>query len=204
MRNDDLRLDRLLAKGHLGGPEYDRILNNVFEKTHPRPARRAAWILAPVAGLAMAAAAVVLVVARPGREPFAPKGSAAVVSGALSIGCAPAGGGGGVCRVGDTLMFEVNAAVASGYLSAYAERADAAGGDRIWYFPGPTGTSPRVDRGEGTVVVQEGIRLGPEHAPGRYRVSVWVSSRPLQRTEVDGAGADVIRARANLQLDVSR
>jgi len=205
VRKDDLRLDRLLAKGHLGGPEYDRILNNVLERTHRPLGQRRAWMLGPVAGLSLAAAAiVVLLVGRPAQQPFASKGSAPAVSGALSIGCPSPVGSPGSCRVGDTLMFEVNAAVVCGHLGAYAERADAPGGQRIWYFPTATGASPRVDRGEGTLVVPEGIRLGPEHAPGRYRLTVWVSSRPLQRSEIDSAGADVVRARATLELDVSR
>jgi hypothetical protein len=203
VKDRDLRLDKLLAKGNLGGPRYDRILDSVLERVDaPRPARRAAWVLAPLAGLSLAAV-VVLIVIRPAREPLAPKGGDPATSVALSIGCASAAGG-GACRVGDTLLFEVNAAITSGYLGAYAQRADAPGGERIWYFPSATGSAPRVEPGQGTVVVRKGIRLGPEHAPGRYRVTVWVSSRPLPRAEVDGAGKDVIRERATLELEVSR
>jgi len=200
VKKNDLRLDELLGRGGLGGPEYDRILKMVLARTTPRPAWRTTWLLAPAAGLSLAAVAVALALVRPGGGAFAPKGDALTASTALSIGCGPSSSR--ICRVGDTLMFEVNTAVASGYIGAYAEPAGAPAGQRIWYFPGASGIAPRVDRGPGTVVVPEGIFLGPEHAPGKYRVTIWLSIRPLGRAEVDSVGAESVRARTTLDLEI--
>jgi hypothetical protein len=196
---EDLQLEELLGQGNLGGPEYDRILGKVLARTQPRAKKRAAWFLVPAAGVSLALAAWVLYV-HPRGEQVTPKGAAGGASAAVTIGCGPSASR--VCAVGDTLMFEVNAAVASGYLGAYAERVDAPGGERIWYFPSASGSAPRIDSGAGTAVAPQGIRLGPEHAPGTYRVSVWLSTRPLQRTEVDGADAATMRSRASFELVV--
>jgi hypothetical protein len=81
-------------------------------------------------------------------------------------------------------MFSVNTAVASGFLGAYAERLGDSSHERIWYFPTATSEAPRVSPGEGTVILTEGVRVGPEHRPGDYRVTVWLSEQPLMREQV--------------------
>jgi hypothetical protein len=196
----------------LGGPRYDQIFEKVLARTEaaaPRLRRRwLPWLMIPGAAVAAGVAAL-LVIARPrgagdairGDPSFAARGAAGGGSGALEIGCGPAGGH--VCREGGTLMFNVNTALAFGYLGAYAERIDDPAGERIWYFPKAAGFTPLVAPGNGTVVLSDGIQIGPEHRPGRYRVTVWISSRSLDRSEVDGASAGVIRDRATFELEVT-
>lgn len=205
MSIEDDKLDELLARGHLGGPQYDAVLDRVLARTETREPRRAAgrwlrWALVPGVAIASGFAAWLLV-ARPATVPFTAKGTTTTTAnGALQIGCVPSGNH--VCRAGSTLMFTVNSALASGFLGAYGERVGDSSQGRIWYFPSASGTTPTVPRGAGTVVLPDGIRIGPEHPPGRYRVTVWIAARPLGRAEVDGAGRGEIRSRAVLDLEV--
>jgi len=215
LKGDDPQIDRLLSRGYLGGPRHDAILREVLKgaevPSRARSLRR--WLaLALVPGAAVAAGlAVWLTVASPAQPPFTEKGGAGgVPASAVNLACGPAKGR--VCRVGDTLMFTVNAAVISGYFGAYAERVDAAppgvgnqgaAGERIWYFPTAAGAAPVVAPGQGTLVLPDGIRLGPEHRPGRYRVTVWLSSAPLGRSAVDKAPADALRGRSTIDFRVS-
>jgi hypothetical protein len=107
-----------------------------------------------------------------------------------------------VCRAGDVLMFTVNASVTYGYLGAFAERLDDPKHDRIWYFSEPTKEPPLVQPGPGTVVVPQGIRIGPEHRPGWYRVTAWIASQPLERGQVDSGGPDLLRSRSTLDFEI--
>lgn len=194
-RRDDRKLDELLTGGYLAGDEYDRIFERVLAETGQRPpARRRSWLWAALApGLTVASGLAVWLVVRAPPDHFGAKGpvpgSAEVTPGVLDVACAPRGGGPArrtphTCRPGDTLMFEVNAAVVAGSLGAYAEPVGAGPGARIWYFPTAGGASPTVAPGTGTVVLPEGVTIGPEHAPGRYRITVWVARRPLGRAEI--------------------
>jgi hypothetical protein len=54
----------------------------------------------------------------------------------------------------------------------------------------------------GTVVVPRGIRIGPEHPTGKYRLTTWIASRPLARGEIDVAAPESIRSRATLDFEV--
>ena len=87
----------------------------------------------------------------------------------------------GECRIGDTLMFSVQGALAGGHLSAYAERAGDASHSRIWYFPSETGAGPHVEATSGNWVVPEGVKLAAPHVPGLYRVTLWLSERAAPR-----------------------
>lgn len=181
MKDEEARLDQLLAGGSLGGPRYDEIFERVVPRTAGaeagRPRRWRRWWLVMSAALVPAAAAW-LVLARPKGPPPTPKGAAGL-SGAIELGCGVAAGH--VCRAGDTLLFSVNSAVASGYLAAYAERIGDPSSERIWYFPRTGGRAPLVSAGQATVVLPEGIRIGPEHTPGRYRVTAWITQSPPSR-----------------------
>ena len=203
-KRDDARIDELLARGTLGGPQYDQIFEQVLARTaeaespHPAPpvrlrSRGITWALAALVPVAAVAAWLVLVPASGRDQRLRPKGAAppgAPVTGALEVGCAPSGRRS--CRLGDTLIFTVNAAITWGHLSAYAERADDPAHARIGYFPaGGAAAGPVIAPGHATVVVPEGIRIGPEHRPGSYRITVWTS---------DDAGA--IRSRATLNLEI--
>jgi hypothetical protein len=176
------RVDELLAAGTLGGPEYDEILRRVLEKTAPATRRR--WIRRVVGTtvVVIPALAVSLVVLLPRALAPTPKGALGA-SASIALSCSSSGAG--VCRPGDTLMFSVNAAVASGFFGAYAERVGDPTHAKIWYFPTAAAEGPRVVSGVGTIVLQDGVRLGPEHRPGDYRVTVWLSERLLTRAELD-------------------
>jgi hypothetical protein len=208
---DDRKIDEILAGGYLAGPEYDRILDRVLDATAPRRRRRIRWMLVPGGPLALAATlAAWWLYVRPAPGPFTAKGRGADgAAGALEVGCARVLGrvsgpaGTRACKIGDTLLFQVNAAMVAGYLGAHAERADAPGGLRIWYFPTATGESPRVAPGTGTVVVPDGIAIGPEHAAGRYRVTVWISGKPLARSEVDKAAPSLFIARGTFDVQIA-
>jgi hypothetical protein len=201
VKKEGARLDQLLSKGSLGGPQYDDIFERVMERTGaPAPARRRfrRWIW--VAAVALAPAVVLLFVHRSGDQALRSKGPLGQASAAVDISCGPSAAR--ACRAGDVLMFTVNAAVASGYLGAFAERLDDPTPERIWYFSETTARSPFVQPGVGTVVVPRGIRIGPEHHPGRYRVTAWIASQPLDRGQIDVASPDVIRSRSTLDFEV--
>jgi hypothetical protein len=148
--------------------------------------------------LACAAAGWVLFAPSKGRDFVARGGSGK--SGAFDVGCASSHRA--LCRPGETLMFTVNAAVAHGYLGAYAERLDDRANGRIWYFPGPEGAGPMIDSGGGTIVLPQGIEIGPEQPPGRYRVTIWTSPQRIDRKD-EVPGADAAASFAALDLEVA-
>jgi hypothetical protein len=209
LKKGDLQLDELLARGRLGGPAYDEILERVLDRTdgelRPRTTRvgwtrnRVKWVLLPGGVLATALAWLLLV--RPAHDGFATKAIPGRATGALDVGCGPSGGR--QCRAGDTLMFTVNAALTSGYVGAYAERVDDPSHARIWYFPSAAGSAPVVAPAAGTIVVPDGIKIGPEHRPGRYRVAVWISSQPLGRDQLDRVADEGVRSRSTFEIDVA-
>jgi len=136
LKNDDMKLNQLLAGGRLSGAEYDEIERRVLEHTAPRRARWLWPALVPAAALASALAAWFLVVGgevwdpaassetaralpgRPAPDPFTAKSGGTPAStsddpthgrspsGRLELGCV--GGAPGACRLGDTLMFSID------------------------------------------------------------------------------------------------
>src|SRR3954463_11584742 len=148
-----MELDEILARGTLGRPRHDEILKRVLRRTEP-PLRR--WRRRGLAGVGALAAAlgVWALLLRPQEGTFTARGldQAGTASGAIEIGCGPAGEHS--CREGSTLMFQVNSAVVSGYLGAYAESLTDPSRPRIWYFPASTGSpSPQVAAGDRTIVL---------------------------------------------------
>jgi hypothetical protein len=192
--DDDMELDQLLARGRLSGSQYDeierRVLAHVAPRSRPRP--RIAMLLA-----AAVACALVIGLVLAGRTPNEPSskdsrvavrddgftargnpaanGSARRAGVVLDVGCA--GRPAHVCRIGDTLMFSVNNNQTDGFLLAFAERVGGAPG-RIWYFPAAGGSAPSVEASASTTVLSQGVRLGPPHAVGQYRVMAWLSAKP--------------------------
>ncbi len=208
LKDDDIELDQLLARGRLSGSEYDQIERSVLERTAPRRARWLWPTLVPAAALASAFAAWFLVVGgNAAPDSFTPRSGGTPLSspiGLLELGCV--GGAPGVCRLGDTLLFSLNGNTVSGFMGAYAERvgAPAAPGfgapaaPRIWYFPTADGTAPRLDAQSGTVVAPQGVRLGPPHAPGQYQVTVWISEAPPERAHAES----MLLARQSSRLEI--
>jgi hypothetical protein len=192
--DDDSELDQLLARGRLSGRQYDEIERRVLARAAPK-SRRWLWAASvPVAALACALVVGLRLSVRAPSErsgeglptavpdEFTARGSSASSSGALpvalvlDVGCA--GRPPHVCRIGDTLMFSLNGTHSAGYLLALAERV-AEPSARIWYFPASDGSAPRVSARTSTSVLAQGVRLGPPHAVGEYRVMAWLSAEPV-------------------------
>jgi hypothetical protein len=175
MAYDDKDLERLLGQGCLSGASYDRIEANVMRKVLP-PARRSrsVWLWASLLPAAAALAGVALYLMTPAAElgdsaGFTAKGTRASGVGAVELACSAER----PCRAGDTLLFVVDTGIAHGYLNASAQRIQPASPERIRFFPTEKGESPRVEAGNGTTVVSQGVRLGPSLGPGVYRVDIW-------------------------------
>ena len=189
-------VDELLSKGHLSGPQYDVIAERVLARASPRGRRRSALLLSvPLAALAAGLAAWLLLPksalsppdghnALSSSEAWRAKGGPEGLAGAISVGCdgapsAPTGQAGGVvCARGATLLFAVNSAVASGYVSAFAQREGVTDSERIAYFPTAHTHSPLVEPGEGTVALPLGIRIDERHTVGKYRLHVVLTRNP--------------------------
>lgn len=208
MKESAKRLNQLLAQGSLGGPDYDQILDRVLERVAasepPRRRRGLVWALVSGAALVPILALWLVFGQRVGKD-FATKGLATSGAIAVDMGCGTSAVRS--CRIGDTLMFTVNAALVSGYLGAYAERTDDPEHGRIWYFAAPSRgdlpvAGPMIAPGPGTVVVDQGIRIGREHQPGTYRVTAWIASRPLTASELDHAADGLVRSRSTFDLRI--
>ena len=179
-RFGDSELDQLLARGHLSGSQYDAIEARVLAGVRPERQKRWWFVLAPAAA-AVSLAGVWLLV-RPATTPgeFTAKGGSSVRA-AIDVGCDSSNPH--LCRLGQTLMFSVGANTERGYLAAYAERVGAPASPRIWYFPARGGAAPRVEPAAETRVLDEGVRLGAPHAPGKYKVRAWLSETPVDRDD---------------------
>jgi hypothetical protein len=200
IKDDDAELDQLLARGRLSGSQYDQIERRVLEQVAPE--RRRVWpLLAPAAALAAALCLWLAVDGRFAQGPdriaardappgnaFREKSGGTPARGVVSVGCG--GANPLACRLGDTLMFSVSAVPNAGYLVAYAERVGEPKTERIWYFPRADATAPRVEAQTGTAVLPQGVRLGPPHVRGQYRVRAWLSDTPRTRAQLEGASHD--------------
>lgn len=163
---------RLLAgRRDLSRPEKDAILDAVLDEVEPR---RSSWRW-PALGVVMTAAAALLIALwpHPGRiDEITARGGDLPAGFALS--CVPA-----PCAAGTKLVFDITSTGGATYFSAFARNDQT----WIWYFPhGPAGHSVPVPAGGG--VLDFGISLGPEHAPGSYTVVGVFSDRPLDRAAV--------------------
>lgn len=187
MKERDLELDRLLTGGHLSGQSYDDIERRVVRKvTAPQHQSRGAWFIVPAMALA-SVLGVWFFVKSQAEDPFRAKGQqlteGELLSAAIDVSCDTAANR--RCQPGSTLMFAVDTSAVSGYLGAFAERLDAPGAERVWYFPAADGKMPEIPSGDGTVVLPEGVLIGDRHAPGHYQLTVWLSERPVARTDFD-------------------
>jgi hypothetical protein len=170
------KLDDLLARGRLSAPRRERIFEEVDRHVRWRRAARYAMVAAP---LALAAGLALLV--RPhdaGPDPYAPKGT---LQSHVELGCS--GGELFHCPTGSKLIFRLDALKEAGFLHAYAEPLDP-GRERVWYYPTMANPSPHVEAASGAQIMGQGIVVGPEHVPGRYRVHLVVAPTPLSREDL--------------------
>lgn len=179
---------RLLAgRRGLSRPEKEAILEQVLARVAPRTRWRHRLALGVLAAAGVAMAVFVL---RPAELP-APPDELTARGGALPAGfdvtCVPA-----PCAAGSKLVFDITATGGAAYFAAFARQ-----GDRlIWYFPGtPEGRSRPLPRDGG--VLDTGIVLGSEHAPGSYTIEGVFSPAPLDRAAIraviERGGATVTR-----------
>jgi hypothetical protein len=205
--HSDDEIDALLAEGRLSGPVKDRIFEHALRDAGvatPFAGRApSTWrVRVAVTGVLTLAAgiATLAVVPRASRQndPFRAKGGAVALD--LDVACvgAPAASL-AACPRGATLVFAIGAQrPPTGYLAAYAEPRP--GGERIWYFSAD-GESPPLPApagaGEPTLPFSKAIRLGPEHAPGEYRLNLFVTRVPLTKAALLSGSQfrDVIAAR---------
>jgi ferric-dicitrate binding protein FerR (iron transport regulator) len=192
--SNDEDLDALLGGGRLTGPAQDRIFDAAAAAVarEPRPrARRRLWTIALTMAGAAAALVVVPRIVMRGAE-LRSKGDETPAGPQLGVACI--GGTLAACPRGATLMFGASGAPGTGYLAAYAEPVTP-GLERIWYFSAE-GESPRLTVGDGTVVAQRAVRVGPEHAPGRYRIHLVLGRAPASQAAVlSGGPPDAIASR---------
>lgn len=177
-----MKPDRHLAaqllshKRELSVIEKEEILEEVLDRVAAR--KRPAWTWLAVATCAAAAGIAGLVVAVSQRtldSGFAVRGGPASVD--VELACQDRA----ACRQGDLLLFRIHGTSPSSYFSAFARRED---GTVIWYFPG-AGAKASIALGESSQgVLGRGVRLGPEHVPGRYEVIGLVSPQPLSKEQV--------------------
>jgi hypothetical protein len=167
-------VSRLLAgRRGLSRPEKEAILECVLAQVAPRPVWRRRVAIGVLALSAAAVAALALL-------PAAPRDELTVRGGELPPGfevtCVPA-----PCAVGAKLVFDITSTGGAAYFAVLARGADRV----IWYFPStPEGRSRPLPRGGG--VLDTGITLGSEHAPGTYTIQGVFSDAPLDRAAVRG------------------
>lgn len=161
---------RLLAgRRGLSRPEKDAILEGVLAEVAPH--RR--WHWPALAATVLAGAAAIALWPTAPRPALTARGGNDLAAG-FELSCVPQ-----PCAVGATLAFDITATGGAAYFSAFARSDDA----WIWYFPrSPDARSVALPSGGG--VLDLGIALGPEHAPGRYTVVGVFSDQPLDRAEV--------------------
>jgi hypothetical protein len=172
------KIDDLLARGRLSGPRRERIFEEVDRRVRGGlRARSKFWIVAGPLALA-AGLAILLRSQGDGRpEPYAAKGTSGST---LELACS--GGELSSCPRGSKLMFRLQALPSSGFLHAYAEPLE--GQERVWYYPTAANPPPYIEPGLAGQLMGQGIVIGQEHAPGRYRVHLVVASTPLSREEL--------------------
>ena len=177
MNSDDRLTSRLLGgRDQLSRPEKDAILDGVLADTAPSARARWGWLVLPV----LALAAFLLVpwrssvpsgdfTARGGNQPAA----------VMQAGCATG------CTQGAKLVFDVHGTTGYRYFAAFAKAGD---GKALWYFPADDrATGVDLSAQPATGVLDRSVVLGPEHAPGTYRVYGIFSNAPLTRSAIRAA-----------------
>lgn len=191
MARDDDEIDRLLARGRSSGPERERILERALTASAPRRRGFRRWLLFALPATAIAA----LFVLWP-RSAFTPKGEPAAPF--LDVSC---DADHTACRLGSTLLFHVGGVAAPAALIAWAEPAN--GGERIWYFPSGDGAAVSVPASPAIQTLGRGVRIGPEHMPGKYVVHLVLARRPLSRADALAPPANDVLATSQVTIEVA-
>jgi hypothetical protein len=172
------KLDDLLARGRLSAPRRERIFEEVYRRVRGGVRARSKYLVV-AAPLALAAGVAFLL--RPASEKPSAYASKGLSQSNLALGCSE--GELSHCPRGSKLIFHFDPLSTAGFLHAFAEPLEP-GHERVWYYPTATNPSPRVDPAAGGQTLDRAIVVGPEHAPGRYRVHVVLASTPLSRDEL--------------------
>jgi hypothetical protein len=194
----DDRLDYLLSRGRLSGPQKSRILEQVMRAAGAVPAQRPRrwWAWGGGLGLAVAAAAALLLWIRPAppAPDFRTKGVGANAVG-IELWCL--GGELQACPHGSRVAFSVEGGGEGGkdataFLSAYA--VPSFPGERVWYV---------LNEPLAGTTIRRAVQVGTEHGTGLHRVEVVLARRPLSRPEVLAPTTTDVIARAHFDLRVT-
>jgi hypothetical protein len=186
MSKDQERLERLLARGRLGGPGRERIFERALRTAgvDGGRARGLAWRwrwpirLAPVA---LGVAAAVLLLRPVDQDGFRAKGGGADTPQVEAVCTAPAAG---ACSQKGKLAIRVQALPADAFLIGYVTPAGADVPEvRRWFSPASEDEgAPRVEAGEAPRILPRGVPLDA-FAPGRYDVHLRLVARPVTRAD---------------------
>ena len=198
-------INEFLAPHALSGREreevFERVLSRVAASQTPAPlreapvqGRRRALVWAAI-GVAACASLSALLVHVPAKVPFSARG--APTSG-VHVQMVCAGASLAACPRGSHLLFAVAGGRQAGHLMAYAEPAE--GGERIWYFWDERTTAPIAPGAAPNGPLELSIEIGPEHAVGKYLVSILVATHPLSRTEALHPEASSILSSETVEL----
>jgi hypothetical protein len=181
--------------------EKEQLFERIYARVAPAP-RRAVWYRL---GLAAAGAAVLVgalwLRVRPAplaqSQEFAARGAQLEATESFRLLCS------GValtsCKSGSTLGFELFGLSVPRYFAAFARRGD---GPVIWYTPSPEGVTAGVAPSASAVLLEQGVSLGSEHAPGQYLVYGVFSSESLSRAQIKAALGQDLRGRAGMNVVV--
>src|SRR5262249_5448171 len=151
------RIHKLLARGRLGGPTREKILDHALREAgivRPPWYARApfVWTMPAAAAAAVATFALIL---RPVSDSMRPKGVGAAGAAIVSVECS------GLevtrCTHDDMLLFRVEGATQPAHVVAYAD--PVGGGQRIWFFPMADGTEPVVHAQQEPQVLGQGVKV---------------------------------------------
>ncbi|MEZ4271548.1 MAG: hypothetical protein R3C68_08990 [Myxococcota bacterium] len=149
--------------------------------------RRARWSITwPIWVLPLATASLVALVlgvnpSEPTLPEFYARGTGDRVA-ALSIVCTADPQS---CRLGDTLLFEIDFPETKPYFAAFSRAAD---GLIVWYIPdGESGSSIDLRQQSKQGLLRSGVFLGPPHKAGAYQLYGLFSSAPLDRHQIRNA-----------------
>jgi hypothetical protein len=198
MKIPDERIEELLARGRLGGPIRERVLERALRDANIVRSRWYArspfvWTLPALGTAAVAMFAVML---RPLPDAMRAKGGAGAGP-VVSVECN--GADPSRCAQDDTLLFRIEGAAGQAYLAAYAD--PDTGGERIWFFPLADGTSPVILAQQEPQVLHQGVKVRSLPS-GRYQIHAVLSRRPLSKLEALSVPDGELVAARNLAIEV--